>query len=430
MLRNAISLLMRRKHSQKAWSPQVTNTGAAPPTGITSQEALQIVYRPMPPEQTVEYEEDFGTNLMIHREFISKKRRDQMSFDISPLVYSDVELRRGQKHLAGIMNKERNAVPIGMAGSENDRVPFNVEVDPKTKELQGARYFFNENRMRYCDRFQEFFHTTLAKRMGGDGMDTQFLFSLMEACAIIYGCDTHDAREVYYQVFGSVDLDSLERDEQELRQRRQNAADVQRNLCDSSSGCGPATSYEVVQETINSLPSLFEDEPGGSGTTIQGERHLAADAGNSDKITVKENNTSSGDDLREYKISGSVSYAGLPPDYAMLYKAYLAHARGESPIASYDISTLAATESLVRRRRWRHLMEKLVREDYLNLSDDELKDATLLNEQLHTIKFMDLKVGDTVQEILALLQRETGDGGSSHRDTPLEQLPSNPERRL
>ncbi|KAF8283716.1 hypothetical protein TcBrA4_0058720 [Trypanosoma cruzi] len=41
----------------------------------------------------------------------------------------------------------------------------------------------------------------------------------MEACAVIYGCETHAAREVYFRMFLSLDLDSLEAEQEALRHR-------------------------------------------------------------------------------------------------------------------------------------------------------------------------------------------------------------------
>ncbi|KAF8284237.1 hypothetical protein TcBrA4_0058730 [Trypanosoma cruzi] len=111
---------------------------------------------PMPLPQTVEYEEDFGHNLMIHREFVSKRHRDQLSFELGALAYSEVELRRGRQHLAGVMNRERRGVAIGAAGAPSDQLHMQTDVDPDTREVLTARYLFDEKRMQFCDRFQNF----------------------------------------------------------------------------------------------------------------------------------------------------------------------------------------------------------------------------------------------------------------------------------
>ncbi|KAG8346267.1 hypothetical protein ERJ75_000321900 [Trypanosoma vivax] len=455
MRRSACSLA-RRKWGQRTWSPTATSGGAAPANGISAQEALQIAYRPMPPSNTVEYEEDFGHNMMIHREFISKKFRDRMTFEMCPLAYSDVELSRGKQHLAGVMNRERRGVSIGAAGAPNDQVQMETEVEPNTREVLSARYLFNEKRLQFCDRFQNFFQTHLeggAAGGGGSGSnvdagagDRQYLFSLMEACAIIYGCETIAAREAYYRMFLGLDLDTLEEEEEALRCRLGEARLVRNTLQVPANQGGSKNTSESPQATgtgdecsvqtgrpfpsclseeeafIASVPelSLFEDNeksstPPHDGVVGEGNSVVPADA---------ESPPSS---------SGASSAVHLPDEfeeYAPLYKAYIAHAMGESRAASYDVSTLGSSGVIAERRRWRALMDKIVREDYHTMTELEQMDALVLNEQLHTIKFFDLKVGDAIRDILQLLQRESGSGSSVNRDTPIGCSPNHPERRV
>ncbi|CCD16569.1 unnamed protein product [Trypanosoma congolense IL3000] len=234
-----VTLAVRRKWGQRAWSPTATTSGAAPANGISAQEALQIAYRPMPPSETVEYEEDFGHNLMIHREYISKRCRDRVSFEISALSYSETELHRGKQHLAGIMNRERRGVSVGASGAPDDQVSMETDVDPNTREVLSARYLFNEKRLQFCDRFQTFFQSRLEGETGDPARngDTQYLFSLMEACAVIYGCETDAARETYYRMFLQLDLDTLEEEEEALRNRIAEAKLVQQILQNKERGC-------------------------------------------------------------------------------------------------------------------------------------------------------------------------------------------------
>lgn len=446
-MRRCVCCAARRKWGQRTWSPTASSGGAAPTNGVSAQEALQIAYRPMPPSQTVEYEEDFGHNLMIHREFISRRHRDQLTFEMSALAYSDVELRRGRQHLAGIMNRERRGVSVGAAAeAPGDRVNLQTDVDPATREVMSARYLFDEKRLQFCDRFQRFFQSQLEDKAAQgeknvtDGGDTQYLFSLMEACAVIYGCETDTARETYFRMFLSLDLDSLEQENEAWRQRMADAKLVRQVLGNSgeesegdNSSLSMMTSHAPTaldeEAFIASVPelSLFQDpqereekrdnEPKAPHTACDEKDAGATDA---DSVTVG---------------SGDVTHAAvqLPEpfeEYAPLYKAYLAHVKGVSGIASYDVSSLGSTGVTAERRRWRALMDKIVREEYHTLTDTEQMDALVLNEQLHTVKFFDLKVGDTVREILQLLQRETGHGSSTHRDTPLDISPNHPERRV
>ncbi|EAN92192.1 hypothetical protein TcYC6_0073120 [Trypanosoma cruzi] len=446
MMRRCFCYAARCKWGQRTWSPTASSGGAAPTNGVSAQEALQIVYRPMPLPQTVEYEEDFGHNLMIHREFVSKRHRDQLSFELGALAYSEVELRRGRQQLAGVMNRERRGVAIGAAGAPGDQLHMQTDVDPDTREVLTARYLFDEKRMQFCDRFQNFLqsrlegHAAQSSDGGKGGEDKQYLFSLMEACAVIYGCETHAAREVYFRMFLSLDLDSLEAEQEALRHRIAEGKLVRQALEQSEEKDGEgnavlpvsrgnsSTTLDDDAAFIASIPelSLFEDTPGvDDDGSVKNETHPPALA---DKEFLPAGVVDDSGSLR----NSSHSAIELPEEfeeYAPLYKAYLAHAKGESGIASYDVSTLGSTGITAERRRWRNLMDKIVREEYHTMTETEQMDALILNEQLHTVKFFDLKVGDTVREILQLLQRETGCGSSAHRDEPLGISPHHPERR-
>ncbi|KAG5475915.1 hypothetical protein CUR178_03629 [Leishmania enriettii] len=432
MLRCVPRCLARRKHGQTTWSPNNTSSGAAPMNGVTAQEALQIAYRPMPLANTVEYEEDFGPNMMIHREFVSSKHRTRMASNISALAYSDVELTRARQQLAGVMNRERRGALVGSGGGAGDRVLFSSDVDETTREVKSARFLFNEQRMRFCDRFQTFFRERIERRVGGGdaGEDRHFYFSLMEACAVLHGCDTADAREAYYRRFLGLDLETLEAEAAAVRARAADAAEVSAQLTPKEADAGdcalvaaaahaaggPRSTVDAVQDIIDALPPLFPVPPAAK----EGE---AGDAG---------------PDARPAHVR-TAGVETLPPapapahiaeDAAPLYKAYLAHARGESPVASYDVTTLGSHAAHAERRRWRSLMDKIAAEDYHKLSAAELEDAYVLNGQLHTVKFFDLKVGDTVRDIMQLLERETGSSASGDRDVPVEMSPTHPERRV
>ncbi|ESL10773.1 hypothetical protein TRSC58_01488 [Trypanosoma rangeli SC58] len=446
-MRRCVFHAARRKWGQRTWSPTASSGGAAPTSGVSAQEALQIVYRPMPLQQTVEYEEDFGHNLMIHREFVSKRHRDQLSFEVGALTYSEVELRRGRQHLAGVMNRERRGVAIGAAGAPSDQVRMQTDVDSNTREVLTARYLFNEKRMQFCDRFQSFMQSRLEGQTAPNsegvkgGEDKQYLFSLMEACAVIYGCETTAAREAYFRMFLALDMDSLEAEDEALRERIAEGKLVRQALAESeekeragdsvvsvSSG-KPSAAVDDDAAFIASIPELllFEDPQRvrNDGAVATEETHSFAAAEEEVFADGHVDGAEGGKDAAQFDIE-------LPDEfeeYAPLYRAYLAHAKGESGVASYDVSSLGSTGITAERRRWRALMEKIVREEYHTMTGTEQMDALVLNEQLHTVKFFDLKVGDTVREILHLLQRETGHGSSAHRDTPLNISPHHPEQR-
>ncbi|EPY26754.1 hypothetical protein STCU_06096 [Strigomonas culicis] len=430
MLRLTRQAAVRRKFGQKAWSPNASKSGAAPINGITAQEALHIAYRPMPTAQTVEYEEDFGPNLMIHREFISKRHRNQMSADLSAVGYSDVEQQRLRHMFADNMNTERRSAAVQSSVTGENHVSMESDVDDTTREIRSARYLFSENRMLFCDRFQTFFREAkreALRRRGealtGEVEEEQMLFSLMEACAIIYGCDTVDAKETYYRQFLGLDLETLEAENAAMRARLADARSL-RQVASSGDSTAlavapPADAAVVpspakVRELIRELPSLFGDEEDDEVDLTPSRRTVVSAASPAEQRGGAD----------------SVSLSDVPEAYASFYKANLAHACGDAPVASYDVSGQGATERLVERRQWRAIMEKVVAERYHELTADELRDAVILDNQLHTIKFFDFKVGDCIREMVQLLQRETGSTAPAHRDTPAEVSPTHPERRV
>lgn len=395
MKAKSLVLLARRKHGQRAWNPHASSHGAAPSTGITASEALQIAYRPMPLPQTVEYEEDFGDNLIIHREFISKKNREAMDFQLSSLAYSETELRRGRQHLASIMNRERAGATIGIGGRNADRVAMHFSSDDNAEQSTGIRsahYLFNEQRMHYCERFQRFFsdferRNELSKIHGKavGTHDSTALFSLMEACAILYGCETREAQETYLQMFLGLSTERLEQDESKVEEAL--------GSLPLESGPPPDISSLSVSPPTLPLPSLFDDvdtSPSSSSFTIP---------------PIEEDQNSPCD---------------APPT---------PHVKTRNNLKSYDISTLARRTHVRERRRWRSLIEKLVDERYDELTSQDYGDAVILNHQLHTVKFFDLKIGDVIQQMMTRLQQDQNSQNTSlHSSSRIGSTPQNPEQ--
>lgn len=363
-------LLYRQRHRQRVWNPQAGSRGAAPSTGLSAAEALQIAYRPLPLPQSVEYEEDFGSGMMIHREYISKRNRETMDFQLSALAYSDVELSRGRRYLAGVMNRERRGATVGSGGLPGDRVELDVNSSIES-EAHSARYLFNQSRMNYCERFQRFF--TDAKTNFSDTLAPRLespLFSLMEACAILFGCDTREAQEAYFQMFLGLDCDRLDEEKQPH----------------ASASSLPAAA-PPSPSVLTSLPSIFDPiEP--------------TEAKHSSLSTAAPSNP-------------AVPYSKAPPaEMEPLYDSYAAHVEGKTRMASYDVTSGLTKDALKEERaRWRSLMEKLVCEDFLSLTPEDYGDALILNRQLHSVKFLDLNVGDVAQSLVAASQR--AEGGTS-----------------
>jgi hypothetical protein len=360
-------LLIRRRGGTSAWTPSSVSSGSAPPQGISGQEALSMTYRPLPPAQTVEHEEDFGGSLIIQREFVSQ--RSMKSFDTAALAFSETELQRGRQRLADILNRERRQSP-----DERNAVSLETSIDDDTREVRSARYLFNEARMAYCERFVAQLRGRLFPADVPDTATTpQPLFSLMEACAIVHGCDDLDAVEGYMSIFLSLDKHTIEEEEEMARAAQANSA------------------------------------PG------------AADNADADDAEANE-----GDGLTEAAVALPAEFA----EYSSVYNAYVAHCRGQSPIAPVDLSAVTPLGATLERRRWRELILRLSREEFRELTEVDVVDAKNLNDQLHTLKFMDLKVGDVVREIAARRRFHDKSAPASNMAVlPKDQSPGNPDLR-
>lgn len=439
MFLRGIILLARRKHGQRAWNPNASPQGAAPATGITAAEALQIAYRPMPLAHTVEYEEDFGANLMIHREFISPRNRDTMDFQLSGLVYSDTELSKGRQHFARIMNRERAGAVVGSSGRPEDCVQLHVADEDTgagpscngSRRGTTARYLMDAPRLAYCERFRAALedigerssivaaHGTKRGDPPGSGSRSSsppILFSLMEACAILYGCETREAQETYLQMFLGMSTDQLADEAVEAF-----------NTESVSSASGAASCSFPSLSSPPSLPSIFDDVE--ISSSDENKEEIGEGAAKSHALSSVISSTAdvstekSNEGLEREKNVTSV----LPSSsgHVLFTESY------EAPVfGSYDMSEMASKEHLHVRRRWRQIMDKLVREEYHLLTPHEYGDACILNHQLHTVKFLDLKVGDALKEMMSTLQEDNRRVSSSiHRDSVDLSSPFNPENR-
>lgn len=417
MLLRCVAKLARRKHGQRVWNPNASPQGAAPATGVTAAEALQIAYRPMPLAQTVEYEEDFGANLMIHREYISTRNRDAMDFQLSGLAYSDTELSKGRQHFARMMNRERAGAAVGSGGNQADCVDLQVAEEevaagPSGSGRRGAtaRYVFDAPRMAYCERFRAAIeaiekcsavvekHGTKKEASHGSTSSSP-LFSLMEACAVLYGCETREAQETYLKMFLGLSTEQLEEDV----------------------GGSPAESIHCASTSANTslcsspLPSIFDAV---ENLNVQKEAEIECRSSLGEEKEILRS--------KEEKFAEIANSESLSPSKS----SFIASHHEEPVFGSYNISEIASKEHLQVRRRWRQIMEKLVNEDYHLLTPQEYGDACILNHQLHTVKFLDFKVGDSIKEMMSVLQEDSRRVSSSvHRDSPELSSFTNPENR-
>ncbi|CUG91924.1 transmembrane protein, putative, partial [Bodo saltans] len=357
----------RKKGGQQSWTPSATASGVSPSVGLSGYETLNLIHRPLPLDDVVDYEEDFGPSIVLQREYFPKRLRDRLAFDIAPLAYSDLELRKAKEQLASQMNKELYGANIP-ADTPND-VPFMTSVDPDTREVTSARYLFNDERMAFCERFDQFF-----------GTEHQ-LFSLMEASAVLHGCDNDNSKEAYLKLFLNLDRDTIDDEVERLRSCRTDLKDAN----------------EMLKQRKRMLTDDEDDDE-----AAEGEDGAAKEAAQK-----------------------------LPNEfleYAPLVKSYLAHAQGQSRTVSADVSSVGSSERVANKVRWRQLLLKIAEEDYHKLNAVEMSDARALNDQLHTTKFFDLKLGDVVREIVHRTKRSTT-GGSLHGGSQLDRSASHPEGR-
>lgn len=417
MLLRCVARHARRKHGQRVWNPNASPQGAAPATGVTAAEALQIAYRPMPLAQTVEYEEDFGANLMIHREYISTRNREAMDFQLSGLAYSDTELSSGRQHFARMMNRERAGAVVGSGGKPADCVDLQVAEEELSAGQPGngrrgatARYVFDATRLAYCERFSAAIqgiekrsavvekHGTKEEASHG-GTSTSPLFSLMEACAVLYGCETREAQETYLKMFLGLSTEQLEED-------------VGGSFVESIQSASTSTNTSACSSPLPSIFDAVED--------LKVQKEAGKELRSS--LRVEKEMMRSKEEM-----AGEVAFSAAPssPKFTAIAGPH------EEPVfGSYNISEIASKEHLQVRRRWRQIIEKLVNEDYHLLTPQEYGNACILNHQLHTVKFLDFKVGDSIKEMMSVLQEDNRRVSSSvHRDSPGLSSSTNPENR-
>ena len=320
-----------------------------------------MAYRALPLKDTVEYEEDFGLNMMIHREYVNRRQRNRLNFDVMPLSYSDTELQRGKQHLARRMNQERERSSL----ATDQDVKYETAIDPDSNEIKSARYLLNDARMQYCQRFAEAFP------------NDQF-HALMEASAILHGTEEPDLREAYFSMFLNLDKNSLDNAMEGIRSMAVDHADVEKELRQLQWAA-------VDDENDEDALVVDEDEEHGeAGTSIP----------------------------KEFM------------EFAPLMKSYLAHSRGEAPIASRDLTHIALQGFAYERHRWRALIDKLSSEQF-SLNDVELADARNLNEQLSSVKLFDLRLGEVVRDMVEREHRAS-DKSSLHHTGPLNRTEGNP----
>lgn len=389
MFRSPCTIFLGRSSKRKIWSPLGARSTSTPRQVISGNEMATIFYRKLPPECTVEAEEDFGHNLLLHREFVSKKASTEgMPWDVNPMARSKVEQRFAKATIARGVNQARRAVAVNRAEGDNHIPVLNVSnsIQGTPGSIEAVRYVFDDKRMKYCERFERIYGTKdVDVEEEGSGAVGQInlaeLKALLETAAILYGCESDEAREAWYQFFLGLDRASLE----ELEERRMN------------------------------LSADADDEE-------------EIDNENKNQLVVSESNSKNQNNKKKSPT--------VPAEFAEIYSSYKAYCEGKSPTFGnaqlVEHNADITEQSILRKFRYRKLLELLVAEEpltkfpppdvdeisgkdkeyLLGLTNEEFAQhvAAELDGQLQTLKLYGLRVGEAVKESVMLQERSAGSG--------------------
>jgi hypothetical protein len=205
MLRGVRSRLARARGGQTGWSPSklpsVGAGGAAPPI-LSGNEGLQLAFRPLPREHTVEYEEDRGNNIYIQREYVSPRAEKEMPARWHGIGRSRTELQDLRRQFAAERNEKLNAQQRSVSQQNSPQFVVSTDDNDPVGTIQSAKYVFDEKRMQYLLRFERHF-------------GKENLRPLAETCAVLYGMEGTEeevatAREGFLAQFLQMDAKSLE----------------------------------------------------------------------------------------------------------------------------------------------------------------------------------------------------------------------------
>lgn len=194
--------------------------------------------RPLPPERTVDAEDDSGPTMTMQREFYTKRAEQDAIFDIAPIVRSRTELDAARRRLAQKRNVERNN--NAKLTKRSNAPEFNVasSSDAPVGEIEAARYVMEPERLDYMDRFN---------RALGEAFP-----AVAEACAVVYGCEGSAAREAWFNTFCGLDQQALAAASDEALGRK---ADAEQGI----SVFEPADEGDALVESKVTLPDELVD---------------------------------------------------------------------------------------------------------------------------------------------------------------------------
>lgn len=461
MLRSSLWCLGRAK-GPKPWSPLGARSGSgagARPT-LTASEALQLIYRPLPFEHSVEAEEDFGHNLLVHRESFSQRSSRQMSepWDMQPHAGSDVEMQKARELIARGVNEQRAQMSKARAefqGNANNNkngnhsnsssssslsarraspqleIVSNLQDEPGS--LRSAKFVFDEERMKFCERFQRHYFPLFERHNSISGSQ---LLALMEAAAVLYGCVNEAGREAWYRQFLGLDRMTLEG----LAEQRANARDEVVRALEADAEDEDKDTFEKLPEEKRKLLQQSLTTPAAAASNVENKDENGRDDDDDEYEIVEVDDDGNADSTTRSILvadkddeSTAARKIQIPNEFASLYLAQRAYCQRKAPTfgSSSDARFQAATvsrENILMKHKWRRLLEMLVAEE-LPAADEEsdfVAAAVELNDQLRCLKLLDARVGEAVKEQLRLAERSAG-SGIALQPRPSQMSPGHPD---
>jgi hypothetical protein len=331
-------------------------------------EQQKLFFRPLPREHTVEYEEDFGTNIHLHRQYVGPQMEQEAPARLHGLGRSRTEIQDMRRDLAAKVNRARNE-GVRKEAEEPQFVTATDDNDP-VGTIVSARFLFDEQRMAFVKRFMRHFG------------ENPRLLALGEACAVLYGADRDEgevarSQEAWYHEFLGLDLQTLHND---------------------------------AERATEALAQAEE------GVRVSPDPHLRLHEGGG------EDDDDEGAEAAEHvvKLPGEVA------DFSALYANFAAYCAGKTRAAVPGVAkhTVAAPHLLQRKATWREMMAAIAQEDFHRIASPEaVAEAEELSTRLGTLRLFDAKLGEIVKEQANVVR--AGDLPSAERHMAV----NHPDRR-
>lgn len=449
---------------------------------LTFADMQTILNRPLPPDHTVEQEEDRMVNLIITREYVAPVAEKEMPSDWHSITRSKIELAAMKARLARKKNDEHRSMPLakeGKRGTVGKHVSNSI--DAPIGQGAATSFVFNDQREKFCKRFEEWYRRTLEQRDGGGSMSPVDITApennvqgIMEAAAILHGCASKEARETYLYTFGRLDRESLQDDadvlDEALKEQKRLSVEHRRE------------SERRVKRLWQRLVSLqwfrqpwlrcveWELRRRGGATKSKGLM-AQRDAAGSDSRSKLE---ALAPEIRAEVLKRSARFTAkyilqrhgitcprrrprqqgtkewVPhsnPEFAPIYRSIKDYCEGASPTYSTNCTEpwksilssptqpslvgIASNEAAWQlRSAERALLVKLSAEEYHQVTAEELAlVAPSLNKRLQTMKIFDAKLGEIVKETYKRHRSDDVGGSIFDPQSTSDRSENNPDRR-